>query len=321
MAAPWRLGAYPYIHDQIFSETNDVDIAFMGDSPLWWGIDTPHVQAELSRRLGRPAVVRSLCWTWSGVDAFYFIGKDLLEHRHVRMIVFCDMTGGTSQTAHYQAMHFFRFGDDPQAMQGLNWRGRTSFYASAILGMPRNLLSALRPDLPAIPSKEVGWADIRGVPNPATRLGSLPVRTVETGVYSDYSPTNRPDPASVCVESENVAAFKFAGQPVSNTQAAFARKIGELAREHQVNLVYLHLPFSSEADESVITESADWRQVFHADISLLGIPGTKLLGPLAPEERKKLFCDFQHLNENGQIYFTSVITDRLLQLYEDQARH
>ena len=65
--AAWDLGGFPYIRDQIFEEQGDIDMAFMGDSPIEWGIDTPYVQAKLSEKLGRPAVVRTLgCSTsWS----------------------------------------------------------------------------------------------------------------------------------------------------------------------------------------------------------------------------------------------------------------
>src|SRR5580698_8357613 len=69
---PWGAGAYPYLEDQIFNQKEDIDIAFMGSSRMWWGIDTPQVEAQLSQKLGRKAVVSSLCWNAPGFDPFYF---------------------------------------------------------------------------------------------------------------------------------------------------------------------------------------------------------------------------------------------------------
>ena len=65
------IGPWPWIRQQIYEETNDIDIAFIGSSRLLHDIDTPYVQAKLSQQLGRQAVVRSICW--GGQDMICFI--------------------------------------------------------------------------------------------------------------------------------------------------------------------------------------------------------------------------------------------------------
>ncbi len=32
---PWGVGPYPYLHNQIFEEKGDIDVAFMGTSTMW----------------------------------------------------------------------------------------------------------------------------------------------------------------------------------------------------------------------------------------------------------------------------------------------
>ena len=81
----------PYLHQQIFEEKGDVDVAIMSSSRLASAIDAPYLQEKLSEKLGRKAVVRSLCWTWNGYDALYFIAQDLLQQRKVHMIIICDL--------------------------------------------------------------------------------------------------------------------------------------------------------------------------------------------------------------------------------------
>ena len=50
------------------------------------------MQQKLEEKLGRKVVVRTIAWGGNGFDILYFIVKDLLQHRNVRMIVFYDET-------------------------------------------------------------------------------------------------------------------------------------------------------------------------------------------------------------------------------------
>ena len=320
-SASWGLGAFPYLHDQVFTETNDIDIAFMGSSPIWWGIDTPHVQAELSRQLGRPAVVRSLCWNWSGFDPFYFIAKDLLAHRRVHMIVFCDLSPGSSDTAQVQAARWFRLADNGEELTGLGGRAKASFYASAIQGMPRNLADWLRSDLPAIDSEDISWGDFKQVANPAHRLGSLPLRMSSYHPFAEQAVTNVTAALSVRVcPPDSPSAFEFSHAPLPPMQVAFAGKIAALAAKENVRLVYLHMPKIPELGSAVIPENADWPALFQNRLTMVGIPAATLYAGQSRDEVTQLYWDFQHLNQNGQVYFTRVITPRLLQLYEAQSK-
>jgi hypothetical protein len=51
----WASGDYPFFYHQIFQEKEPVDILFIGASHIHTAFDTPYVQEQLSRRLGRPA--------------------------------------------------------------------------------------------------------------------------------------------------------------------------------------------------------------------------------------------------------------------------
>jgi hypothetical protein len=51
---------------------------------------------------------------------------------------------------------------------------------------------------------------------------------------------------------------------------------------------------------------------------MIGIPPATLFTGLTDEEIRKLYSDPVHLNENGQIFFTTVMTPILLKLYESK---
>jgi len=321
-AIPWDEGAFPFTHDQIFEESGDIDIAFMGASIMWWGIDTPYVQTELARKIGRPAVVRSLGWDRSGLDAFYFILKDLLAHRRVHLLVFTHVGTSTSEMAHPQANRWFVYGTDAGELAGLGLRSKLSYYNSAIIGMPRNLLDLLRPNLPALPADEILLDGYKPAVNPARRLGSLAHRSSEYFNFTNFTPATSVSPAEVCVSPDTPRSpFEFAGQKQPELQRFFARKIAALAREHNVHLVFLHLPKTTEIGSAVIPEIAFWPEVFQARMELVGIPAAKLYAGMSREDILKLYLDFQHFNENGQKYFTPIITPALLNLYEAKASH
>lgn len=319
---PWGTGAFPYLHDQIFEETNDIDIAFMGSSRIWWDIDTPYVQDELSRQLGHKAVVRSLCWTAPGFDPFYFIMQDLLKHRKVSVIVFSDLSPGAANKAHPRATAWFRLADNAGALDGLSVMAKISFYTSAILGMPRNALGLVRTNLPAIDSDEVSWIGFDHIKNPAHRLGSLALQKRLDQPFAAYMPHTSASAADVCVYSEATKdEFDFSTDSVPPMQKEFIRKIGALARENHVRLVYLHLPESTEMNSPTLVEKAFWPDLFGRDLTMTAIPATKLFAGMTPEDVQKLYYNYEHFNQNGMEYFTPIVTPELVRIYEQQTNH
>jgi len=318
-AASWGDGAFPYIHDQIFDERGDIDIAFMGCSTIFWGVDTPYVQAKLSEKLGRQAVVRTIGWNRPGDDPLYFICRDLLEHRKVRMIVFCDLSRGATNTAHLNAAHWFRFGEDAPDLTGVPLQSKISFYSSAVLSAPRNLLSLLRHDQEVIASNRISWAQFVNIPSPALNLGSLAVSKRYDGSFTEFAPPKQADPGCAVIYSPaSLEAFRFSDTGFPALQTAMMRKIGALAREHGAKLVCLHMPGDEERRSTVIKERTFWPNAFQTDVAMLGVPGGALFAGLSDQDVRKLFYDYQHFNANGRKYFAPAITPALVQLYESE---
>ncbi len=319
----WRYGPFSYLHRQIFKETNELDVAFIGSSRMWAGIDTPYFQNELSRAIGRPAVVQTFGWSWLGFDAEYFITQDLLAHRRVRMIVFDDEYW---PAPHVAATRWFRFADNAEALRGMPLPVQASYYFASVLGMPRNLLSRVRENFPEelVNPANDHWENFYRAPDSAGRLGAL---TVERGLsptapFAPFTPEVGAQRSAVRVYSpETKSEFHFAGPPTPEWQLQFAKKFAALAQAHGVKLVYLHLqpPFSAnETNSPVILERENWPEVLGTNIPMLGIAPEKLFAGIRAEDFPKLFYtpDWCHFNQNGQPFFTSVITPALIQIYE-----
>jgi hypothetical protein len=321
----WKWGAYPWIRSQIFEETNDIDIAFLGSSHMGWGIDAPQVQQVLDARLGRKSVVRSLNWGGADFDALYFITKDLLEHRQVKTLVFYDETSAPDRNPLVPV--WFRWGDDSAALNGLALRDRIPFYFAAIVGMPRNLTACLRPnllmDLSLTNSCQIRYR----AANPVDRLGSLSSqRSINdppdgSARFSTYAPENGIQAADVCVYSAaNKDSFVFLNQPLPAWQLHFAGEFAALARRHGCRLVLIHLPVLADFRTSKIQEKQYWPDAMHADLAMIGIPSEKFFAGLTDEQCGKLYADSVHLNQNGQRYFTALITPALVKIHEESTR-
>jgi hypothetical protein len=319
----WEYGAFPYLQEQIYHEKEPIDIALMGTSTMWFALDTPHIEKVLSKKLGRRATVRTLCWDWPGADAFYFIAKELLEHRKVRMIVFCDPMPGAPNTAHKMASHWFRWNENAADLNGVGSKARISFYGAAIQGIPRNLLGLIRSELPAIPTEKINWSagdrDFPKAENPANHGGALTVRFRMDKPFEGEVPTA---PADLRPESAlNAANFERSGVWIAPMQTTFLQKIAALAKEHEVKMAYLHVPLSTEMRASQYRETVWWPDFFGKDLPMIGIPPAILFSGLSDEEIHKMYYEYRHLNENGQKYFTPVITPALVQIYEKEIRN
>jgi hypothetical protein len=325
----WGDGAFPYTHQLIYAEKGDIDIAFIGSSHLEDGIDAPYVQKMLSEKLGRPAVVRTIAWTGAGYDALYFITQDLLQHRKVHLLVTYDVYNELN-IPHGMAPAWFRIGDNASDLRGLSFRLQACYYFAAIIGMPRNLLSLVRANLPAdiSVSQNNRFEIAKKTENIPSQLGSIASQMGfaanlggEHAPFENYLPQTETKPSDVFIYSDSVKdAFCFEST-VPDWQLHFARKFADLARDQKCRVAFLHMPTYEERRDPLIHEHEFWPQALHIDLDMVGIPSEKLFQGMTDEQILKLFSDPKHLNKNGQEYFTSVITPSLLEIYAAQASY
>ena len=316
----WNYGPFPWIQQKIFAETADVDLAFIGSSHLWTAIDTPYVQRQLSEQIGREAEVFTFGWPWAGFDATYVIARDLLNHRRVHTLVIYDEEQG-EDIPHQTSFHWFRIGENSEALDGLSWQMQASLYGGAVLGMPRHLLSFVRPNLLEDPAncRANQWNSYYRAPNLSERLGSL---RAQLGYYRSqekflpFQARGHATPADVLVYSaETRDAFQFTSPAAKPYQFHFARKLAQLCQERGTRLVVLHTPNLRECGESLIIERRLWPEVLGAPVDIVGVPPAKLFAGIPTADVMKLFYDDNHLNQNGQEMFTRLIAPVLLTLY------
>ena len=329
----WGSGPYPWVQQQLFGEKGDIDIALVGSSHILQSVDARLLQARLGEKLGRPATVRVIGWGGAGYDALYFITRDLLKHRKVRLLVFYNENNDPG-TRNNKSPAWFRLADGAEALHGLPWSEQACFYFAALVGMPRNLLALSRPNLPAELHAATPnyWEEHYRSDNLADNLGSTmselgfdarPKADCDPTIpFIPYAPQTAASPMDACVYSTATQTnFQFSAELLPVWQVHFARQFMALAREQGCRLVLLHVPTVEESHLLKIPERAFWLENLDDRLFLLGVPPAKMFGGLTDDEVRKLYFNPGHLNKNGQAYFTSLIGPALLQLYETPSSH
>jgi len=314
---PVGTGPVSHIQREIFEDSSNLDIAFIGSSFMWSAIDAPYVQQELSRALGREAAVTVLASVWPGLDRDYAFLADLLARRRVGLVVlqFPNRNRPTRDPAaeinrvsdqpHVQAYRFFRVGDFPGAVDGLHWRGRAALYAGAVLGLPRHLLSLIRPNYTT----------------EAAAAATLGARFEQRGHYGAPFELYRPAPLAFSAQdmiysSGPTSWFEFHDEDMPPYQLHFAQKIAALLAEHNVPTVLLHIPQANEYDVNVVEERMNWLEATGINAQMIGVPPARMFADKTFEESMRFFAS-DHLNENGAMYFTRAIMPALLRIYSD----
>jgi hypothetical protein len=321
-STPLRYAPSHYLFEQIYQEKQDIDIAFIGSSRIRYDIDTPYVEKMLSEKLGRKAVVVTLGWSWSGCDALYFVTRDLLQNRKVHLIFFTEELYQENDP-HRAAAYWFRYGDDSKSLPGLSLPLQSAYYYGAILELPRNLLSLARTNIPML---EPAAAAVYDHGDPTDKLGAaffpfnFGENPNEKPFFTHYVPMTSADPGDVCIYSPTNACFKFE-HSAAPLQLHFAREFGEMAEKYGTPLVSIHLPTLAEAGSTAVPEREYWPDVIGTNLIMLGLPPASMFSGLGNTGIRKLYFDWLHLNENGQEYFTRLITPRLLQIYETKVEH
>ena len=232
---------------------------------------------------------------------------------------------------HNVVPRLFRIGDGAEALTGLGTQAQASYYFAAILGLPGNLFSLMRSNLPVDPAKVESdrWRRAYNAEHFATTLGSLSAQIgysarpgIDKADFVAYAPQTSAQPSDTSIYSPQTnAKFDFSGPRIPPEQLHFARKLALLTRQHQTKLVVLHLPDITESRANRIHERGSWPQSLETEPALVGIPPAALFAGLTDEEIKKLFFDWCHLNKNGQEYFTPLITPSLLKIYHVETKH
>lgn len=307
---PEHFGAYSFAEKEIFEEKGDIDILFVGSSVTWQDIDAPQIQAALSKELGRPATVLLFGHNFNDMDITYVKVRDLLQKRHVRLVVTSVLrepfTEGSSQTA----FKFLRYGEYMEPLEGLPAESKISLYACSVLRGPRDILAIARHDR----SGPSPYADDLGAFKAELGMGR------DKKAFESYAPVSPVVPASDMIYlTARPGRFEFSNTLIPRHQDRYLEELVKMLKSENVPLAMINLPGYKERHESKVSEWQDWSKRFGRETPIIGIPPSILFAGLSEDEIERLYCDTEHFNINGNEFFTRAVLPAILKVYDDHA--
>lgn len=303
-------GGYSYMKKEIFENSGDIDVLFLGSSVLWNGLDTRQFQRSLSDSLGREATVMTFGFNFNGLDTSYAILRDLLERRRVHLVVFTVSRIRFHDGPSTLAYRFLRYSDHPEVVADMPLSSKFSLYACNVLRSPHDILLMLRPDR----SRPPAFADGFGSNIESLGMARDPDAFVP---FAPPRPTIAPVAATYSADTQD--NFKFTNDYPTPHQDLYLHHLVKLLDEKRTPLAIINIPLYEERSNDKVVERFDWSKRYGGHIKLVGIPPTTLFAGLDEQQLELLFGDPRHFNKNGAEYFTEAMLPTLLMTYKDHA--
>lgn len=300
---------YTHVHQQVFEETKEIDILFLGFCFQRMGVRSKIIQESLSKELGRQATVVTIGTYASAQDLVWIILRDLLKRRKVKMlVVHLPSNQGIQDRPHSYAPQWIRFQDVLELGQGMPALHYFQLYGAAVLAAPRNFLGYLREEH-SIPAEYI-----------EKDLGNAQIKLCEQGTPFEEHILPRKDvnPQDLIYRrGANPEKFRFTGEKYPRYQETLVLKLASLIKEHRIPLVQLHVPNLIERDAVVVEERYQWEEWLGYPVKTVGLPTADLFAGLSDKAKRCLFWDREHMNPNGMDYFTRTVGPTLTAIYRD----
>jgi hypothetical protein len=298
-------GNYHFFAREIYDRTDDVDILVIGDSIMWCGMDTDLIEKELSRQIGRKAVVLSFAANWRGEDLLYLQTKEILAHRRVKMLMINMPVFSEREVPHAAAAYWWVMGEHD--LSGIDYKSWLSLYAVSVWGMPRHFLSFLRPNEMLQERHQIRSNTKTGALKEEIGFKSV-FRRPEKSYSFDISPE------SVILSPVTEKNYHFTNRLPNRFQSFFLNRIFALAERHDVHVVVSSVPRYSQTRNELAEEITDYAKIYPGFIETATVQPIRIFGRMGREEERRYFYD-EHMNISGAEIYTQAMMPTILSLY------
>lgn len=301
---PAAAGDFAWIEHAILRERGDIDVLVLGTSYLWAAVDTPFLQKELSLKLGRPVIARTLGSNFRGDEMYFTLLAEVLARRRVSVVVLSMPGVRDRRDAPHPYAHRIAGPGFVSMYDGLPRRQRAAALGARLLGAPRHALSLVRAERveasPLIHTngallREAGFGGAAFIDAPETP----PVRTA----------------GELTFRLSDQTRFCFLNDPLNDFQRHFIDKTIRLAQHTGAQVLLLNVPTWGDRNDNAtneierwpdcVVERMRWTDIFPG-VLMIGVTARTLFGGMT-DEKAKLFFYSGHMNKNGARYFTSTI--------------
>ena len=309
-SVPTRAGPFAYHYAQMVEETTPVDLLIVGQSTLWNALDTPMIQDALTVAWERPAVARTLGFSWEGPDLIHVLTKDMVSRREVRAVLIqAPKRWQTRNAPHPYTNRLVRPNEEHDyGFDALPLELRATWCSARALATPIHLLNRVRTPadrwVEEDPLRDFTLDLPRELGSSAREIGFLGAPFIE----------GRPPPPTAPVERWIHTECSDEGT-LSDYARHFYGLLGRTCADRGIPIIVLDIPDYGESDRVAPSFVADWPQLLGGEVHLVGLPGAELFAGIGPEERERIFFDY-HFNRNGSEWFTEALIPALLEILD-----
>ena len=287
-----------WVYDRIHHDATPIDVALVGVSRTEAGISAPAVTQALSQQLGYDVEVANLSMPQQGRNAHYAVAKQLLDNRPELQVLVLSVVEQMPRQAHPAFRNIAETQDVVRAPALININ-----YFSDLAFLPWRQTALFVQSF----DPEAFGAKSRFDPShyEGTRLDTTLSYHSPTGNFVDRDKV-LPQPELEAQAASYFSSLRPARLPKElsdyefATERVFLRKIVELAREKDVQLVFLYLPIYSGPSEPL-------------DDGYNASDGPLLSATFIADE-PRWFSDYGHLNRNGSPRVSAWFADELVRL-------
>ncbi len=321
-------GPFAFIAEEIFHETEDLDVLFLGSSDAGAFFYPEIVQEALTEATGKEARVLTMAFAWRGEDLYFTILKDLLARRRVKT-VFINPPIFNQEDPHpvSRTMIDWAWLWD---LQGIPWHLKGEFWREALLGslqIAQNEFQAWRTGQRPDPSAQHSYLLAKTYSGALVEhMGYLPRAPEVVGPrepFVDRSDLQPPqfEPAEILFTGGAHSEFEysdFSSSGYNEREQYFLDRIVQLAKEFGFTLGYVQTTMATVGSRAQKKVQMRPYRFAEKEIPLVGVTFAKLFAGLPqPEDFKFLYIDSSHTNAIGAQYYTKAILPALLKVHWD----
>lgn len=271
----------PWIYKHLFEDTSNIDIAFIGTSHTMGAVNDSFLQAAIDTVLHKGYACKNISFCGFGRNLDYLIAKDLLEHKHPRMIVL-EVRENESHTGHMSFPYLATAADLTAAPKFINQSYLPDLYKAFLFKLQYLREFVTHEDAKRamqVPDDVYGYNVLTQIANPNDLEKALNKTKVK--------------------EERNIKQVEYAMETVP---MYYVNAIAQLAKQHNAQLVLLYLPAYNRivSDDEIRAKYAHYGTVIIPDSTIL--------------IDKNNWADNEHLNTNAVQNLNPSLTNCLINL-------
>lgn len=304
-----RRSVSAFHHQEITQKNTPANIAIIGMSTLWLGLNAKYIEERVSLLSGgSPAGVFTLGANHPGEDLAYVMLEDLIEQRKVEMVILGQPNRRQEQP--HPALHrLWRFDKHFHLTRGLPLMDTFQLYALNVLGAPRQLLSGLRQSMIGDPRKHE--AAFNG-----SRVRKLLWNEDWRLFKEEKIPVVKKVGGDFLYGKGQYEKIEFK-EIMSPYQKHFFVKTLELLQQNDIPVLIALVPTFNDHALTRLTSRIPKDVTETYELTFLGIPSQELFEGRTEKEIRKLYYDTNHFNANGNSFFSRTVIPGILEYYEN----